>query len=210
MGAATLTSESRAMLARRGRWLEIATIVWATLEATLALVSAARQHSVSLAGFGGDSLIEVISAITLFWRMSHEMNHERRHRAEHISLKVAGICLLVLAASVLVEALRSLTHHRTSSADAIGIAVTLAALLCMPALARAKRKVARALHSNALLTDATQADFCTIQAGIVLVGLALNRLLGLTWTDSAAALILVPFLTRAGILALRGQHCCTH
>jgi hypothetical protein len=57
-----------------------------------------------LAGFGIDSFIEIVSAAALLSRMSHEMDHHCRHRAEHVSLRIAGVCLLALEVYVLIEA----------------------------------------------------------------------------------------------------------
>ena len=77
-------------------------------------------------------------------------------------------------------------------------------------LSRAKRKVGRTLNSTAMMTDAKQTDFCMYQAAIVLFGLLVHTAFGIGWADSAAALLLVPLLLRAGTLSLRGQSCCTH
>ncbi len=205
-----ITIGDRASLAQRGRRLEMLTIAWGTAEAALALTGAARQHSISLTGFGLDSLIEVASAAALLWRMSHELNHERKHHAERVSLRIAGGCLLALAGYVFVRGVVGLARGHAPEAGVLGIATTLAALICMPALSSAKRKVAYGLGSSAMLTDAKQTNFCMYQAAVVLLGLLAYALFGIVWADSAAALVLVPFLVRAGVLALQGVQCCTH
>jgi divalent metal cation (Fe/Co/Zn/Cd) transporter len=46
--------------------------------------------------------------------MSHEMDHHRRHRAEHVSLLIAGVCLLLLGAYILIEATSNLWMNRSS------------------------------------------------------------------------------------------------
>ncbi|MFT4111332.1 cation transporter [Silvibacterium sp.] len=200
----------RASLARRGSYLEILTIVWAIAESSVALVSAWRSGSISLAGFGFDSLIEVVSGATLMWRMSHEMEPQRRHQAEHISLRIAGACLFALAAYVGAEAVFNLVQHRLQETSWSGIGITAAAVIFMPLLSRAKRKVGEALDSAAMMTDARQTDFCMYQAVIVLFGLAVHTVFGIARADSAAALVMVPFLVRSGILSLKGEACCMH
>jgi divalent metal cation (Fe/Co/Zn/Cd) transporter len=200
----------REAIARRGHYLEVITIAWAICEATIALVTAQRSGSISLAGFGFDSLIEVVSGAALMWRMSHEMNPERRHRAEHISLRIAGACLMTLAVYVFGEAIFNLINRKTAETSWVGIGITTAAVIFMPLLARAKRNVGRALNSGAMMTDARQTDFCMYQAAIVLTGLVIQTVFGLTWIDSAAALVLVPILLRAGFLSLKGEACCVH
>jgi divalent metal cation (Fe/Co/Zn/Cd) transporter len=200
----------RVRTARRGRHLEIITVIWGTLEAGIALTAAMQDKSISLTGFGLDSLIEVISAVALLWRMSHEMNHHRRHHAERISLKVAGCCLLALGVYVALDGGYGLWKGHSAETGWLGMGVTAAALVCMPMLAAAKRKVGRALSSSAMMTDAQQTDFCMYQAAIVLFGLLVHRIFGIGWADSAAALLLVPVLVRAGILSLQGKQCCNH
>jgi hypothetical protein len=102
--SATARLGGRAASARRGKQLEAFTILWASIEAGVALYAATKDHSISLAGFGFDSVIEVVSAIALLWRMSHEMNHHRRHQAEAVSLRIAGVCLLALAVYISCDA----------------------------------------------------------------------------------------------------------
>jgi hypothetical protein len=48
MGTAIFSEIDRAMIACRGRNLEYFTIAWATLEATIALVTAIKSNSLSL------------------------------------------------------------------------------------------------------------------------------------------------------------------
>ncbi|GAA3762070.1 hypothetical protein GCM10022270_21030 [Terriglobus aquaticus] len=203
-----LTDGERERLARRGRQLEIVTVCWAALEATVALAGAHREHSISLAGFGWDSCIEMLSGAALYWRMTHEMDHDRKHRAERLSLKVAGWCLYALAIYVLIDSVYSLMRGGAETPGWTGMAITAAALVSMPILTRAKRTVAQGLNSRAMMADARQTNFCAIQAGIVLGGLLVRSVLHVGWADAVAGLVLVPFLYRAGREALRGNACC--
>jgi divalent metal cation (Fe/Co/Zn/Cd) transporter len=193
-----------------GRRLELLTIVWTAAEAGLGLWSAWQVHALSLAAFGLDSLIELASAAALLWRLQHQHDPHRRDFAEQRSLRIAAICLLALAAYVLVGAVLGLRSGARSSANLLGIVVTASAVLLMPLLARSKRRVAALLDSDAMLADSRQADFCALQALIVLLGLVVTRWWNVTWADSAAALLLVPLIAREGIRALQGKSCgCT-
>ena len=205
-----LADAERARLARRGRQLEVLTVCWAAMEAAVALVGAHREHSVSLAGFGWDSCIEMLSGVALYWRMTHELDHERKHQAEQVSLKIAGWCLYALALYVLIDSVYSLMRGGATSPGWMGMAITAAALVSMPLLTRAKRTVARGLNSRAMMADAKQTNFCAIQAGIVLGGLAVRSVFHVGWADAVAGLVLVPFLWHAAREALRGNACCSH
>ena len=77
----------------------------------------------------------------------------------------------------------------------------------MPLLARAKRGIAKEIHSHALEADARQTDICTYLSAILLGGLLLNALLGWWWADPLAALVMIPIVVKEGIAALRGEAC---
>ncbi len=205
-----VSDSNREALAKRGKQLEVFTIVWAGTEAAVALWSSSRTGSVSLSGFGWDSLIEVFSAAALWWRMSNEMNHHRKHQAEKLSLRIAGSCLATLGAYILVDSVRHLWLREQASVDLAGVLIALSAAVFMPLLSWQKRRVARALNSRAMLTDSKQTDFCMYQAMIVLFGMFCFHFFHVGWADSAAALILVPILLRASLLTFRGEHCCAH
>src|SRR5256885_9988697 len=95
---AQTTLLDRAAIAQRGKHLEYFTIVWNSLEAIVAITAGAVAGSISLVGFGIDSLIEVTSGVTLLWRMASDANERRRGRVGKIRLCIAGAWFLALAA----------------------------------------------------------------------------------------------------------------
>jgi divalent metal cation (Fe/Co/Zn/Cd) transporter len=202
------TTIERSALVRHGQRLEYFTIAWNSLEGIVGVLAGVAAGSVSLVGFGADSVIEVGSALALIWRMRDDADAHSREYREHIALRIVGVCFLLLAVYILAEALRQLLRRASPDASAVGIALTLASIVVMPILARAKRRTARALGSGALRADARQADFCAYLSGIVIVGLALNRLYGWWWADPVAGLVMVPIIARESIEALRGDPCC--
>ena len=88
-----------------------------------------------------------------------------------------------------------------------GIVLACVSLVVMPLLSRAKRKVGHALGSAAMHADAKQTEFCTYLSAILLAGLLLNAFFRLWWADPAAALIMVPMITKEGIEGLQGKAC---
>src|SRR5207253_9781587 len=76
----------RAAIAHRGKQLEYFTIIWNSLEAAIAITAGAVAGSISLVGFGIDSLIEVTSGATLLWRMATDSNERGRDTMERRSL----------------------------------------------------------------------------------------------------------------------------
>lgn len=199
---------NRESLVRRGRRLEYFTIVYNSLEGLIAVVAGMIAGSIALVGFGFDSLIEVTSGVALLWRLHLDVDEERRERVEAISLRIVGLCFVVLAIYVGFDSIKSLWKQETPAASLPGIVLAAISLVVMPLLVRAKRKVARGIKSNALMADSKQTELCTYLSAILLGGLLLNALLGWWWADPVAALVMVPIIAKEGIEALRGETCC--
>ncbi len=208
--ATTASPENRAQLVRRGKRLEWLTIAWNSLEALVSLAAGFVAGSVSLVGFGFDSLIELTSGAAMLWRMSADADEERRGRVERTALRIVGGCFLALAAYLVVDSVKTLLLHEAPERSPVGIAITAAAVVVMPLLARAKRNVARQLGSAAMRADSKQSEFCMWLSVIVLAGLILNAAFGMWWADPVAALVMVPIIGKEGVEGLRAEACRCH
>ena len=193
-----------AALIRRGRYLEYFTVGYSSLEGLVAVGAGLIAGSIALIGFGVDSFIEIISGVTLIWRLRADLDEERRERVEEISLRLVGVCLIVLALYVIKDSVWSLFKHEAPDENLIGIMLAAVSFIVMPLLVRAKRRVARSINSVALMADSKQTELCTYLSAILLGGLLLNVLLGWWWADPVAALIMVPIIAKEGLEALRG------
>lgn len=203
-----LTSEDvRTTHKQAGRKLEYFTIVWTTIEAAIGITTGLLAGSVALIGFGVDSVIEIASGTILLWRLS---DHQQAEEREEIAHRLVGIAFFALAAYILLNAGHDLIAHDPPRVSYLGIAYAGACIIVMPLLARAKRRVARHLDSHALHADSHQSDICTYLSVILIVGLALNALLGWWWADPLAALCMVPIVIREGISGLRNESCSHH
>jgi divalent metal cation (Fe/Co/Zn/Cd) transporter len=204
----------RTALVARGRRLEYFTIAWNAFEAAVALISGLLAGSIALVGFGLDSVIETISAGILLWRLHAEDDPLRRERTERTARRMVGICFLLLASYVAVGSLRALWTKAQPERSIPGILIAIAAVVVMPLLGRAKRRVAAQMGSRALHADSRQADFCAYLSAILLAGLLLHALLGWWWADPVAALVMTPIIAREGVQGLRGEGCddcgCAH
>ena len=81
---------TRSELVRRGQRLEYFTIGYNSLEGLVSIVAGIIAGSVSLIGFGLDSLIEVTSGAALLWRFHHDLDHSRREQIERTTLRIVG------------------------------------------------------------------------------------------------------------------------
>lgn len=199
---------SRQAIAHRGRRLEYFTILWNSLEGLVAIAAGVLAGSISLVGFGIDSFIEVTSGATLLWRMSVDTNVDSRERNEKLSLRIVGVCFIVLAVYITYEAVADLIRKTAPEHSIPGIALACVSLMVMPILSGAKKKVGNALSSAAMKADARQTDFCVYLSAILLAGLVLNASLGWWWADPIAALIMVPIVAKEGFDGMRARTCC--
>jgi divalent metal cation (Fe/Co/Zn/Cd) transporter len=200
----------RALIVRHGRRLEYFTIAWNTVEGLVALITGVIAGSISLMGFGIDSFIEVTSGSVLLWRMSVDADEPRRERNERRSLRIVGVCFLLLAIYIAYESALDLWTRRAPKHSVPGMILACVSLVVMPLLSRAKRKIGHDLSSCAMHADAKQTEFCTYLSAILLAGLLLNAAFGLWWADPVAGLIMVPIIAKEGIegLQARGCHDC--
>ena len=203
----TTTTLHRPELIRRGKLLEYATVAYNLLEGVIAVGAGVVAGSIALVGFGFDSGIEVISGLTLLWRLHSDADEKNRERIEQRALMIVGWSFLLLGAWVTFDAGKSLIRREAPDESAIGIALAAVSLVVMPLLVRAKRRVANAISSSALHADATQTALCTWLSAILLAGLLLNATLGWWWADPVAALVMVPIIVKEGLEGIRGEHC---
>ncbi len=196
---------------RQAKRLALMTIVWNLFEGSAALILGSFCGSVALVGFGLDSTIETASASLVAWRFWSEErggSKEKHDQLEQNTAKSIGILLLVLATYIAFDATRRLMGWGEQAKESWpGVLLTVAALVVMPLLARAKYNSAKALNSGAMKAEAFQSVACAWLAGTTLLGLVLNAWFHWSWADPAAALLFLPTIIREGLNALKGELC---
>lgn len=174
------------------------------MEAAVSLAAAWLARSPALLGFGGDSAIELFSAIVVLWRFRA---HAAREESEKQAGRIAAILLFIVAAYVASVSAVTLLGYSEPKTTYVGIAVLVAATGIMPWLAKEKLKLSAITASSALRADAAESALCAYLAVVALVGLGINAIWHLRWADPIAALVIVPFILREGWEAMRGQAC---
>jgi divalent metal cation (Fe/Co/Zn/Cd) transporter len=199
-----VSAARRPVLTRRVRLLVAATITYNVVEAAVALTAGAIASSAALIGFGLDSVIEVASASAVAWQFSGR-DPKARERA---ALRVIAVSFFALAGYVTVESVRALAGAVEAAPSPVGIGLAALSLLVMPVLATAQRRAGRELGSVSAVADSRQTLLCTYLSAVLLVGLLLNALLGWSWADPVAALVIAAVAVKEGRDAWRGEHCC--
>lgn len=195
------------LLARRVRLLVAATITYNVVEAVVALVAGSRASSTALIGFGLDSVIEVSSATAIAWQFSARDPQSRESR-EHVALRAIAGSFFALAAYIVVDSGRALIAGGQADSSTVGLVLAAVSLLVMPVLSFAQRRAGREIGSASAVADSKQTLLCTYLSAVLLVGLGLNAVLGWSWADPVAALVIAAVAVKEGRDAWRGDACC--
>jgi divalent metal cation (Fe/Co/Zn/Cd) transporter len=200
-----VSSVERERLIRRARALAWGGNAWHFVEFAIAVGAGIAASSIALIGFGFDSLIESLAGFIIVWRFG--MRRRDSEAAERRAQQLVAVSFFVLAAYVGVEAMRTFFGEQHPEVSWIGIGLAAFTAPTMPLLARAKRRVGRALGSSATVGEAEQNMVCAYLSVALLVGLVLNAAFGWWWADPAAALVIAAVAVREGQEAWRGDAC---
>jgi divalent metal cation (Fe/Co/Zn/Cd) transporter len=204
--ASAVFARTRAI--KLGRALQYLTIAWNSAECLVALAAGFVAGSIALVGFGFDSAVEVTSSLAALWRLRNDADEAGREAAERRTLRIVGLCFLLLAAYVFCDAVIALIERRSPDHSRVGIVLAALSMIVMPLLVRSKRRIATRLGSGALEAEARQTQVCAYLSAILLAGLGLNAGLGWWWSDPVAGLVMVPLIANEGWQALKGRTCC--
>jgi divalent metal cation (Fe/Co/Zn/Cd) transporter len=126
----------------------------------------------------------------LAWRLRQERRDECMQESDRRAARAIAVSFVALAIYVGVEAVRDLVGGAHPDATIVGIVLAALSLAVMPVLARAKRRLAPALGSQAVVADAKQTNLCALLSAVVLLGLGANAVLGWWWADPMAGLVI--------------------
>lgn len=196
----------RVSIIRSALRLEAWTIMWMVVEFGVALYAGITAHSVALIAFSLDSLIEMVHAGVLMWRLNTELvqGKEFPEALEARTARIGGAILALLAVYITVNAGWELWHHRGAEFSLPGLLITLAAIPIMIRIASKKYHYADALGSQALRGDAAESASCWYLSVVVVIALILQALVGAWWIDGVASLGVVYFIAREAKEGLEG------
>jgi len=188
-------------LVYRGLSLEYATLGWNVVGSVVVLAAAVLARSVALAGFGLDSLIEIVASLVVVWQLKG--GDKRR---EERALRIIGVAFLLLAVYVAAQSSFVLATGSRPHHSLMGIVWVALTALVMFGLASGKASTGAVLGNRVLQMEArvTLVDGCL--AAAVLAGLTLNTTLGWWWADPLAGFVIVFYGAREGWHSLRETH----
>jgi divalent metal cation (Fe/Co/Zn/Cd) transporter len=198
-----LRGDTRAAL-RAGVRLEAFTVAWMVVEAALAIGAGIAARSVLLTGFGLDSVIELVSGVTLLWRLSSRATHIEVVEAR--AIRISAVLLVLLCVYLVVFGVGGLVVGLRPEGSMLGLVVSAVAVVVMPVLAWQKGRANATIGSTALRADIAETITCAVMAAATLIGVGLNLLFGWWWAEYVGALALLAFVaaeTKEAIEAAR-------
>ncbi|GHA25063.1 MULTISPECIES: cation diffusion facilitator family transporter [Flavobacteriaceae] len=183
------------------RKIQVYNIIYDIIEVVVSLIAGFTSGSAALIGWGLDSVIEVVSASTLWWRLNGEIEgieDNKVRKREKITLFVIAGSFLLVSGYITYDSITKLINENTPNWSTLGIIILLVSLVVNPILIYYKRKYGKKLDSKELLADSKDTFICLYQTVAVLGGLLAVRYLGWWWADPVAALLIVPYALKEG------------
>ena len=151
--------------------------------------------SLALLAFGGDSIVELISAYVVLSYLRKLNNGIFQGEAESERTEKLATRLLVLLIPVFAGgAVYSYFSGIKPEASLLGIAVSLGAVIIMPVLWIQKKRIGNEGNIAALTIDAAESGTCFFMSVAVLCSLLLNYFLGISWADYVATAVILSFV----------------
>jgi divalent metal cation (Fe/Co/Zn/Cd) transporter len=175
-------------VARLGRALQWATIVWNCLEVFVTIGLGIAAGSLALIAFGLDSLVEVFASVVVVWHL-RPGDADRQLLRDRRAMRLVAVAFGALATYLVAAGVHTLIIRQQSDSSGFGIAYLGVTALVMFGLASLKRRVGTKLQSEPFLAEASMTRLDGGLATGILVALVLNATLGWWWADPLAAIL---------------------
>lgn len=189
-------------LIRNGLLVEYASLAWMTVECAAAIYAGVAAWSLALLAFGGDSFVELLSSFTVVQHLNSTMRRPEGSADNVENKRVEWVTALLLVSLIPVIGLTAvysfLSGFRPESSP-LGILIAVAAVVIMPILWYEKKSIGAASHCLPLTIDASESSTCFFMSMALLVGLAVNYVTGIWWTDYIATFVILGLVAREAV-----------
>lgn len=175
--------------------LAIFTIIYNVIEGLIATYFGYRDESLTLFGFGVDSFIEFVSGLGIAHMIVRIRRHPETNRDdfERTALRITGYAFYILVAGLVISSISNIITGQKPETTLWGVIISLISILVMIVLLMAKMRVGKALHSEAILADASCTRVCIYMSVILLVSSGIYELVKIPYIDAAGSLGLAWF-----------------
>ena len=153
--------------------------------------------SLALVAFGGDSLVELLSAFVVARHLKEDAGG-----SEMLGKRTAQLSSALLFSLLPIIGLGAVYSYLAGvrpEGSPFGILIAVGAIIVMPYLWLEKRKVGRETNCLPLKIDAVESATCFFMSIALLGGLLAEYFLGLWWADYLAAGVILAFVAKEAI-----------
>lgn len=205
-------------LYRRAYQLSLFTIFYNLAEGLVSIAFGFADETLTLFGFGVDSFIEVVSGIGIAVMVVRIIKNPEsaKSKFEITALKITGVSFYLLSVGLLAGIILNLIQHHKPETTLPGLIISLISIAVMLWLVAAKKKVGKALNSEAILADSNCTKVCIYMSVVLLVASLIYQFTGFVYADVIGAAGLIYFSFREGKEAFEkaeGKECdcdCNH
>jgi len=180
--------------------LALFSVVYNLGEGLISIYFGVQDEALTLAGFGVDSFIEVVSGLGILAMIGRlrRYGNKDRGRFEKLALQITGACFYVLVAGLVIGAAFSAWEHQKPETTVAGIVVSLLSIAIMRVLAGWKIRTGEQLNSASIIADGKCTMVCVYMSVVLLASSVLYELLHLPYIDAAGLLGLAWFSFKEG------------
>jgi len=197
--------DKRTKLLRTAYWLAVITIVYNIAEGLISIYYGISDDTLSLLGFGIDSLVEVISGLGILHMVLklQKQGDESRDTFERRALRITGSAFFLLAAGLVLGSVINIINDVKPETTIPGIIISSLSILTMYFLMKYKLFIGMKLNSDAIIADAKCTRTCFYLSIILLVSSLSYELFRISYLDIAGSLGIAYFAVKEGIEAFQ-------
>lgn len=199
-----LTAKQQKKLVNRALILSIFTVVYNILEGIFSIYFGVKDETISLAGFGVDSFVEVLSGIGvghMVWRMK-KSPVMARDTFEKRALYITGTGFFILTAGIAAGSVLNIVYAVKPATTIPGVIISAISIASMYFLYRFKLKTGKALNSDAIISDANCTKTCFQLSFVLLASSLLYEFFKIGYIDILGGIGIAYFAFKEGLEAI--------
>jgi len=195
-----MIDESQKQLFKNALILSMATILISLLEGIASVYFGYKDETLTLFGFGIDSLIEMVSGLGVYFMIKRIISSPTNERSKYeiTSLKITGFGFYILIAGLTVGIIVNLYNGYQPKTTFAGVIISLISIVLMLILIKRKLFVGNKLKCAPIISDANCTRVCVYMSVIVLIASSLYEFFGIKYVDILGALGIIYFSFKEG------------
>ncbi len=175
-------------------------IIYNGLEGIISILLGLKEESLTFAGFGVGSLVEVASNLGVIYMIKRIRENPKTCKSdyENKALKITGWGFYLLSASLLIGIIVNIIQHHKPENTLFGVFISLISIAIMLLVTYNQLQIGKKLNSQPIISDAKCALVCVYMSIVLLVASAVYYLTGFAYADILGAIGLIYFSVKEG------------